>query len=419
MEARRTAEMEREWAVKLEARRAALRAKLDAEEAGYAEELAGRRVSPEARRAELEKRARELLLKREEERRKLAEELEYRKWKETNSEVRAAARARLEQEVELGRLEQMVERHRLEEEKENERGRLNAAIFKHQEDASRRAKDSEEASKMRRAAHLRALREQISVREMDRHARSREEQAERERLNAQWSIENAEFERTERDTRTNRSRMHDELDASNKQHQLAKLKEMELERQLDAQLVQNAIEQERIYEEELLRRAERQSKEDEMFKECLDKLMLDRRRCQHEEDLRTEKERHMHDKREQERHERQERAREELLQEVNEVRAQQVAELVERRRANEEEERKWRQIQEEDLRLARRELDEKLRAAHDANILHQRALLDQIKANAMRERDAERLVDESIDEAANGKFERRYKKESRRQVYLF
>jgi hypothetical protein len=53
VEARRTAEIEREWAVKLEARRAALRAKLDAEEAGYAEELAGRRVSPEARRAEL------------------------------------------------------------------------------------------------------------------------------------------------------------------------------------------------------------------------------------------------------------------------------------------------------------------------------------------------------------------------------
>jgi hypothetical protein len=107
------------------------------------------------------------------------------------------------------------------------------------------------------------------------------------------------------------------------------------------------------------------------------------------------------------------------LQEVNEVRAQQVAELAERRRAIEEEERKWRQIQEEDLKLARRELDEKLRNAHDANILHQRALLDQIKANAMRERDAERLVDESIDEAANAKFERRYAKESRRQVYLF
>jgi len=413
------AEMEREWAVKLEARRAALRAKLDAEEARYTEELAGRRVSPEARRAELEKRARELLLKREEERQKLAEELEYRKWKETNSEVRAMARAQLEQEVELGRLEQMVERQRLEEEKENERDRLNAAIFKHQEDASRRAKDSEEGSKMRKAAHLQALREQISMREMDRHARSREAQAERERLNTQWVIENARFERTERDARINRSRMHDELDASNKQHQLAKLKEMELERQLDAQFVQNAIEQERLNEEELLIRAERQSKEDDMFKECLDKLTLERRRCQHEEDLCTEKERHMHDKREQERLERQARAREELLQEVNEVRAQQVAELAERRRAIEEEERKWRQIQEEDLKLARRELDEKLRDAHDANILHQRALLDQIKANAMRERDAERLVDESRDKAVDGKFERRYEKESRRQVYSF
>ena len=84
-----------EWEEGLKRRRAALREKLAREDERHAAEMAGTRTSADARRMALETRARKLLDDRERARRRYVEEMEYKKWKESNEECRAQARAEL------------------------------------------------------------------------------------------------------------------------------------------------------------------------------------------------------------------------------------------------------------------------------------------------------------------------------------
>lgn len=96
----------------LQARRALLAEKLAAEAEAYQEELRGLAVTPEQRRAALEKRALDLFARREAERTEFAEEASYRAWRASNDELRTADSAAAHREVAAARLHQVdLKRH--------------------------------------------------------------------------------------------------------------------------------------------------------------------------------------------------------------------------------------------------------------------------------------------------------------------
>lgn len=368
-----------EWEEGLKRRRAALREKLAREDERHAAEMAGTRTSADARRMALETRARKLLDDRERARRRYVEEMEYKKWKESNEECRAQARAELSREVVLGRQMQIDERRRLAEEEGKRTKRINAAILRRRAENSALLDARDESLRASRDAHSLALREQMAERERDRHERFERQRADRARLNAQWETDATTYEQNQSHEALRRRDSNAALLKENELRRLELLSELKRERERDAKIIESAIEKERLYEEEQAQLAQRRMDEEILFRSFLDELVAEQHAKNESDDLTIEEDRLRHEQKVRERENLENYQRQQLMQEVNAVRGQQIAEAEAKRRAEDAEEREWRKRNEEDMELARRQLDEKLRIAKEENVKHRKALEGQIR----------------------------------------
>ena len=102
-------------------------------------------------------------------------------------------------------------------------------------------------------------------------------------------------------------------------------------------------------------------------------------------------------------------------------RLQQLAEAEAKKCAEKEEELAWRRANEEDMELARRQLDEKLRMATEASLRHRAELEAQISERKSRLGDGDvssAFVD--VDVERNERFARRFAEEKQTsKVYSF
>jgi len=398
-------------------RRATLRERLAREAEAHAAEMAGTRASAEAKRAQLEARARELLAKREEEREKHAEEMEYRKFLESDEGAQREMREKLAREVEFGRRMQVKERRRLDQEAEEQTKQLNAVISRRFMEDSARMDDREAASKASREAHVRALREQMAACESNRMKYLEEERAERARLNAQWSEELLLDTRAKDEEVMEQRRMHAELLTANRERYSEQIQTRERERERDRELVERAMEQERIVEEDRIQSAQRRIEEEEaLYRKYREDLL--RRTAQEElDDARIEEDRLKYDKKMRAREMAEEIKRKKLMEEVREGRARQIAEREAKRCAAKAEDMEWQRKNQEDMDLAQRQLDEKLRIATQANLKYRASLEEQIRRN--RE-----VAPESVEVSSrsdlgtdrNDRFVRRFAQESQNQT---
>jgi hypothetical protein len=408
-------------AAALTRRRDALRVKLARETAGYEEEMARTRVSAEARRMELEARARALLAKREEERKRYAEEMAYKKWKESDAAARARARARLANEVEMGRRAQVEERKHLAMENAEREKRINATISTLRAKEIVRSDERDESMKAAREAHSRELLAQISVRERDRLERLDEQRIEQARLNAQWEEENAVEAANQRAETIRQREVQEDLLRANATRQLELLAAREEERACDARLIENAMEEERIYVEECSELVARRREEEILFQKYHEELASEQREKKEIDDVAVEEARLEYERKALAREQLEAKRREQLMKEVADGRRLQIAEAEARKRAEEEEERKWRKANEEDMELARRQLDEKLRVAAEANLRHRMELEAQIREQKSRSGDTDvssGFVD--VDVKQNERFARRFAREKQiPNVYSF
>ena len=381
IEARAAVKRAEAWEAGLTRRRAALRARLAREAEPHAVEMAGTRTSAAAKRAQLEARARELLAKREEERKKHVEDMEYRKFLENDEGARREMRERLAQEVEIGRRMQVNERRKLDEEASEQTKRLNAVIARRLMEDSALMDDREAASKASQESHARELREQIAACESSRIRYLQEERVERARLNAQWSEELL-IDSISRDEQAmERRRMHAELLTANRERYSEQIQMRERERERDKELVERAMEQERIFEEDRMQSAQRRIEEEEaLYRKYREDLL--RRTAEEElDDARVEEDRLKYDRKVRAREMAEEMKRKKLMQEVLEGRARQIAERDTKRCAEKAAELEWQRQNQEDMDLARRQLDEKLRIATEANLKYRASLEDQIRQN--------------------------------------
>jgi DNA helicase TIP49 (TBP-interacting protein) len=109
------------------------------------------------------------------------------------------------------------------------------------------------------------------------------------------------------------------------------------------------------------------------------------------------------------------------MKDVIDGRRQQIAEAEAKKRAEKEEELAWRRANEEDMELARRQLDEKLRMATEASLRHRAELEAQISERKSRLGDGDvssAFVD--VDVERNERFARRFAEEKQTsKVYSF
>ena len=421
IEAREHERRARERAAALTRRRDALRVKLASEEARDEEEMAGKRVSAAARRMELEARARELLAKREEERKQHVEEMTYKKWKESNETARDGARAALANEVQMGRQAQVEERRRLAVEHAEREKKINATISALRAEDSARIDERDAALKAAREAHSRALFEQMSSREHDRLASLEERRYERAQLNARWEQENAIDAANQREEALRQRQVHADLLRSNAERQLESLAALEEERACDARLVENAMEEERIHAKEHAELVARRREEEILFRKYLEELTSEKRANKEIDDVAVEEARLEHERKLRAREELEAHQREQLMKDVIDGRRQQIAEAEAKKRAEKEEELAWRRANEEDMELARRQLDEKLRMATEASLRHRAELEAQISERKSRLGDGDvssAFVD--VDVERNERFARRFAEEKQTsKVYSF
>ena len=191
----------------------------------------------------------------------------------------------------------------------------------------------------------------------------------------------------------------------------------ERERERDRELVERTMEQERIVEEDRIQSAQRRIEEEEaLYRKYREDLL--RRTAQEElDDARIEEDRLKYDKKMREREMAEEIKRKKLMEEVREGRARQVAEREAKRCAAKAEDMEWQRKNQEDMDLAQRQLDEKLRIATQANLKYRASLEEQIRRN--RE-----VAPESVEVSSrsdlgtdrNDRFVRRFAQESQNQT---
>ena len=398
-------------------RREKLREALRVEEEALAEELSGARVSGKARRMALEERARALLAQREAERLKLKEDLEYKKWKESNQACRAEERAQMMRDLTRGRQMQIEERRRLEEQEKNRSKQLNAAIERRQKEDLALFEEREAASRASRDAYSRELRAQMCARKQDRLERFEHERAERAALNARWENERVLRERFDDEKASLRRDICAQLLRENEQRQVHLLKELERERERDAEIIRSAVEAERLYEEEQTELARRRTEEEILFRKYLEDLMAQKRATKQRDDETVEQERLRHEERMIERENLENYQRHKLMQEVNAIRGQQIAESQAKKLAAAAEERELRRSEAEALELARRQLDEKLKLAKQENVMHRKDLEMQIQERQQRSERADYESNEDPNVEQSKRFAQRFEEE--RKFYSF
>ena len=244
-----------------------------------------------------------------------------------------------------------------------------------------------------------------------------EDRGERARLNAQWSEELLLDTRAKDEEVMEQRRMHAELLTANRERYSEQIQTRERERERDRELVERTMEQERIVEEDRIQSAQRRIEEEEaLYRKYREDLL--RRTAQEElDDARIEEDRLKYDKKMREREMAEEIKRKKLMEEVREGRARQVAEREAKRCAAKAEDMEWQRKNQEDMDLAQRQLDEKLRIATQANLKYRASLEEQIRRN--RE-----VAPESVEVSSrsdlgtdrNDRFVRRFAQESQNQT---
>ena len=404
-------------------RREELREKLQREEHIYALELAGKRTSAGARRADLEARARALLEKREEERLKYVEDMEYKRWLETDAQAREAASLSLAQQVELGRRAQIQEHARSAVEEEERKCRLNITMAKHWAQDAERARRLDAEALAGRKSLAKELEAQLNERENERRKRLHAEQEERAQLKRQWEIQAAEINAAQSEDALRRREIHLDMLKSNAERQVELFAALERERAYDAQMLADALENERIVDAEHAELAQRRREEEALYAQYLQDFSRERdAQCRVDEE-RIENERVAHERRQENTRKLAELARMELMQECVNVRARQIKEIEEKRARKEEEEREWRIAQEGDFERANKDLEENLKAAKIATLKHKMALEEQIRDKKAAAFTAnEHHKDDFIEKVAlkNAHFAERFARElSQQNAYLF
>ena len=406
----------------LTARREELREKLEREEHVYALEMANKRTNAGAKRENLEARARMLLAKREEERLKYVEDMEYKRWLESDAQAREAASLTLAQQVELGRRAQVQEHERKAIEEEERKSRLNITMAKHWAEDAERVRQLEAKAAANRKLLAKELEAQLNAREDERLKRLHAEQEEREQLKHQWAMEAAAIQAAQSEEAIRKRKIHVELLESNAERQMELFAALERERAYDAQILAEALENERIVDAEHAELAQRRREEDVLFTKYLEQFTRERQAERQIDEERIEKERVAHEKRQENTRKLAELARMELMQECADVRVRQIKEIEERRARDEAEEREWRIAQEEDFARAQIELEENLKAAKIANEQHKLTLEKQIRAKKAASTANDEQNDDFMNQIAmkNARFAERFARElSEQNAYIF
>jgi hypothetical protein len=181
------------------------------------------------------------------------------------------------------------------------------------------------------------------------------------------------------------------------------------------------MEEERIHAKEHAELVARRREEEILFRKYLEELTSEKRANKEIDDVAVEEARLEHERKLRAREELEAHQREQLMKDVIDGRRQQIAEAEAKKRAEKEEELAWRRANEEDMELARRQLDEKLRMATEASLRHRAELEAQISERKSRLGDGDvssAFVD--VDVERNERFARRFAEEKQTsKVYSF
>ena len=179
----------------------------------------------------------------------------------------------------------------------------------------------------------------MNERENERRKRLHAEQEERAQLKRQWAIQAAEINAAQSEDALRRREIHLEMLKSNAERQVELFAALERERAYDAQILADALENERIVDAEHAELAQRRREEEALYAQYLQDFSRERDAQCRDDDERIENERVAHERRQENTRKLAELARMELMQECVNVRARQIKEIEEKKARKDEEER--------------------------------------------------------------------------------
>ncbi len=309
----------------VDARRRKLAAKLHAEELALQNELVANQVTPEERRAALERRAVDLVRRREEERVAFAEQMLYRQWRDgcdgvrqgdSNAQLRAALEGRssqLEEKAaaretaarEHAAFEVMYEAERL---KKEERHAREIADIKKKADEAVRVLDQQVAENRK----LRAEKAEAAKREV-------------EEMKSQWAAEEARHDADIAAKLAKNMRIGEDLKAfkAARQAELAAIKERE--EAIDRELLEEAMRQKAEEEAREAELKERKKEQDAIYRTHLAALLQKDGEDESERDRLVAEQQALYEAKRQAEKDRAEAARAKLMAEVHADRERQLA----------------------------------------------------------------------------------------------
>ena len=257
----------------VDARRRKLAAKLHAEELALQNELVANQVTPEERRAALERRAVDLVRRREEERVAFAEQMLYRQWRDGCDGVRqgdshAQLRAALE-----GRSSQLEEKAAARETAAREH-----AAFEVMYEAERLKKEERHAReiadiKKKADEAVRVLDQQVAENRKLRAEKAEAAKREVEEMKSQWAAEEARHDADIAAKLAKNMRIGEDLKAfkATRQAELAAIKERE--EAIDRELLEEAMRQKAEEEAREAELKERKKEQDAIYRTHLAALL--------------------------------------------------------------------------------------------------------------------------------------------------
>ncbi|CBZ53631.1 conserved hypothetical protein [Neospora caninum Liverpool] len=392
----RAEELRQQQKAHLEQRRRALQDLLDKEQKMYQAELKALETTADQRKERLMERARELRQKREKERGELAENLQYRRWRESVDELRSSD-AKLHALKALAARDEQVFQKALERDKEEQRDRIFAALW--QEEYAKKLKREEEeqerAVQQRRETRV-ALQEQLALQGVMRERESEERKREITELRK------AECERAlqDRRKRTEEAKRNEEKRQELIEAIAEQKKEKEAQRELTWELERQYLQAEKE-QDALLERKEQEEKEvirrhATDYREALLHDMQKKKENQHELERLYMKDQEKDWQKQDAQIRREEEGRRRLLEEV----IQSCKELchhkaVEAERLAEQKRLDLAVVQ-EDFRRFQEDVERKKLAQGHMKARYREELNDQLKqATAAREAEKRRIEDES------------------------
>ncbi|KAL6765783.1 tumor suppressor, Mitostatin-domain-containing protein [Haematococcus lacustris] len=321
----------------LNARRQRLAEKLIAEDAALKDELLRSRETPEQRRAKLAERARQLATKRESRRQELAAQLQEKAFEENCDVLRQTHSKRILYRT-LDERSAQIEQKMAQRIVEEEETRMFAEMNETQRlKAEQRHLDDKQRDRERRQATIKVLDQQVLDMEQRRRDEADARRQEIAELQALWSRMEQEQQAAEAQDRERMRRLAAELQEFNRLRQSQLSKQERRERELDLQILQEALSREaaeeareaaarekraadiRRYRDQLVALSEKDA-EDDAARDAIVQFMADQQRAKQDAEWAAR-----------------EAARARLMAEVDEIRQQQIRDKQARLAAGQQE----------------------------------------------------------------------------------